>query len=137
MPTLCMWQPHLPFIFPEKFLDLYPAEIIHDAPNPYPPKNMPKVAWSSYGELRAYHDIALLNASGAPGTVLPLDVVKDLRRAYYAATSYTDDNIGRVLAALKATGKEEDTIIALWGDYVSGWGARERHIPSFSHAGCV
>ena len=45
----------------------------------------PQVAWSGYGELRAYADQARLNNSGAPGDVLPAWDVKALRRAYYAS----------------------------------------------------
>jgi hypothetical protein len=56
---------------------------------------MPRVAWSSWGELRNFADIsALTNISGAPGQTLPNYMTKHLRRAYYAAVSYTDHNIG-------------------------------------------
>ncbi len=62
---------------------------------------MPAIAWQNYGELRSYADIAALNASGDPGTVLPKDEVLDLRRAYYAAVTQTDFMVGKVLAALQ------------------------------------
>ena len=76
-------KPHLPFVFPEEFLDYYPMEDIRLPDNPYAPQNMPPVAWSSYAELRAYKDINALNATGAINSTLPDQVVKDLRRAYY------------------------------------------------------
>ena len=76
-------KPHLPFVFPEEFLDFYPADDIRLPDNPYAPRNMPDVAWSSYGELLGYQDIKMTNATGAINTTLPDDVVKDLRRAYY------------------------------------------------------
>ena len=109
-------KPHLPFVFPQSYLNMYPASEIKLPGDQYPPKGMPPVAWSTYGELRGYHDISLLNATGNPGTVLPPDVVKDLRRAYYAATSYTDTNVGRVLQALEDNGYGDNTVIVLWGD---------------------
>ena len=80
---------------------------------------MPPVAWSSYGEIRAYQDIAALHASGAPGTHLPNQTVLELRRAYYAAVSYTDALIGRVLQAVEDLGMADDLVISFWGDH--GW----------------
>eukprot|EP00054_Salpingoeca_dolichothecata_P028229 m.212730 g.212730 ORF g.212730 m.212730 type:complete len:525 (-) comp26160_c0_seq4:76-1650(-) len=112
-------KPHLPFVFPESFLDLYPSDEIHLPENPYAPNHMPSVAWSAYGELRSYHDIAKLNASGAINTTLPDQVVKDLRRAYYSAVSYTDAQIGRVLKALEDNGFADNTVITFVGDH--GW----------------
>ena len=71
----------MPFVFPESKLALYPEEEIRLPTDQQPPKGMPPVAWSAYGELRNYADAAALNQSGAPGTVLPPDYVKELRRA--------------------------------------------------------
>ena len=82
-------KPHLPFLFPEKFLDYYPLADIELPTNPYAPDGMPKIAWQAYGETRGYADIAKLNASGAINTTLPDAVVRSLRRGYYAAVSYT------------------------------------------------
>jgi arylsulfatase A-like enzyme len=42
-----------------------------------------------------------------------------LVRAYYAATTYVDTLIGRVLGSLDKLGLRENTIVALWGDH--GW----------------
>ena len=113
------YKPHLSFLVPEEFLDMYPKENISLPNNPYAPRNMPDIAWSNYGELRSYPDIAALNPSGKPNTTLPDDVVLALRRAYYAAISYTDDQIGRVLGELDRLGLRENTIISFWGDH--GW----------------
>ena len=89
-------KPHLPFIFPKEFLQLYPPENIRVPDNQFAPSDMPLVAWSFNGEVRAYPDIQRLNYSGAINTSLPGDVVRDLRRAYYSAISYTDSLVGRV-----------------------------------------
>jgi iduronate 2-sulfatase len=40
-----------------------------------------------------------------------------MRRAYAAATSYMDAQLGTVLAALRETGQEENTIVVLWSDH--------------------
>ena len=55
--------------------------------------------------------------AGGINTTLPDGVVKYLRRAYYAATSYADHNVGRVLRAVEAA--QLDPIVILFGDH--GW----------------
>jgi len=112
-------KPHLPFIFPESFLDMYPTSSIQLPPDQQPPKNMPPIAWSGYGELRNYFDQTKLNATGKPGTVLPSWDVLELRRAYVAAVSYTDSLLGRVMDALAASPFANNTVISLFGDH--GW----------------
>ena len=39
-------KPHLPWIFPEEFLDDYPEVDVQSAPNQYVPTNYPEIAWS-------------------------------------------------------------------------------------------
>ena len=78
----------------------------------YAPVGMPRVAWSGYGELVSYGDISALHwdvdqrGSGnnkLPNTTFPdLEIARELLQFYYAAVSYTDANIGGVLAALEA-----------------------------------
>jgi iduronate 2-sulfatase len=46
-------------------------------------------------------------------------VQRTLIHGYYAATSYMDAQLGRVLSALDETGLAKNTIIVLWGDH--GW----------------
>lgn len=87
--VLVRFQPHLPFNSPAKFFDLYPQSEIELPGDQEPPKDMPPIAWSNWGELQAYVDIHALNNSGQPGELLPPTVVKDLRRAYYASVSYS------------------------------------------------
>ena len=48
-----------------------------------------------------------------------LQKVKALRRAYYAAVSYTDSLVGQVLAELDRLGLANSTIVSFWGDH--GW----------------
>jgi arylsulfatase A-like enzyme len=105
-------RPHLPFVAPKKYFDLYPKSKISPADNPFPPRDCPEIALSSWGELRSYTDIPRLGA-------LDESKSRDLIRAYYAATSYTDAQIGRVLNELDRLGLREKTIVVLWGDH--GW----------------
>jgi iduronate 2-sulfatase len=50
---------------------------------------------------------------------LPDDTARTLIHGYYAATSYADAQIGRLIAELDKTGFAKNTIIVLWGDH--GW----------------
>ena len=122
--SLCVWgggilqyRPHLPFIVPQAKLDLYPLDEIELPANQTPPVGMPAIAWSNSGELVAYSDVKQLRNGSAfnPGDVLPPQVVRDLRRGYYAAVSHMDDQIGLVMDALKETGYADNTIVSFWG----------------------
>ena len=42
---------------------------------------------------------------------------EDIRRAYLASINFTDDNVGRVLDALKKSPYADNTIIMLWSDH--------------------
>lgn len=51
---------------------------------------------------------------------------RNLTRSYLACVSFTDAQIGRILAALEATGHADDTIVVVWGDH--GWHLGEKLI---------
>lgn len=103
-------KPHLPFIAPRKYLDLYPENRIRLAPNPKPPRNAPPVALHDSGELRSYDDIP------KEGPV-PDGKALELIRAYYAAISYTDAQVGKVMGGLERLGLLGNTVVILWGDH--------------------
>ena len=107
------YKPHLPFIAPKKYYDWYALEKIRLAPNDFAPKDVPEMAMTNNGELRSYSDI--------PKGDAPIGQAKarELIRGYYAATSYTDAQIGRVLDELDKLKLRENTIVILWGDH--GW----------------
>jgi iduronate 2-sulfatase len=105
-------RPHLPFVAPKKYWDLYRPEELPLPQVKTPPELAPEYAATNFGELKSYSSIP---ASG------PIDeeLTRHLIHGYYAATSYTDAQIGKVLAALRKQGLEEDTLVVLWGDH--GW----------------
>ena len=49
-----------------------------------------------------------------------------VRRHYAACVSYVDHNVGEILTKLKETGRDQDTIVILWGDH--GWHLGEHAI---------
>lgn len=104
-------KPHLPFVAPKKYWDLYDPAQIQLATNPFRPKNAPDYAVQPGGELRNYY--------GIPAGPIPDDLARTLKHGYYAAISYMDAQLGRVLDALESTGLAGNTVVALWGDH--GW----------------
>jgi arylsulfatase A-like enzyme len=105
-------KPHLPFCAPKKYWDLYDPAAIRTSPITSWPKDSPILAHTSWSELRSYH--------GIPGTG-PISHAQAIHliHGYYAAVSYVDAQIGRVLTELDALGLASNTIVILWGDH--GW----------------
>lgn len=105
-------KPHLPFVAPKKYWDLYDRSRISVHPFQSHAKNSPEIAYHSFGELRGYSDIPDL------GEVSP-DQQKELIHGYMACVSYVDAQIGRLLDKIGELGIADNTIICLWGDH--GW----------------
>ncbi|WP_345006813.1 sulfatase [Snuella lapsa] len=109
-------KPHLPFVAPKKYWDLYDRDKIELAKFQELAEGTPKLAYHSFGELRAFSDIDNnLNV----GDKLPEAKQRELIHGYMACTSYIDAQIGKLLDALETKGILDDTIIVLWGDH--GW----------------
>ena len=104
-------KPHLPFVAPKRYFDLYPADKIEMPDYAEVPQGAPAFAGTNSGELRSYGDIGNGKISA--------EKARELVRAYYACTSYTDAMIGKVLGELDRQGLRENTMIVLFGDH--GW----------------
>lgn len=102
-------KPHLPFVAPRRYFDLYPPERIPAVANAFPALGLPDYE-RHRAELPRYagipKDLALSEAQR-----------RDLLRGYAAAVSFVDAQIGFVLDALERLGLAEDTIVVLWGDH--------------------
>jgi arylsulfatase A-like enzyme len=105
-------KPHLPFNAPKRYWDYYRPDDIDLADNPFKPEGAPDQAMHEWGELRAYFDVPRTGP-------LPDEMARRLIHGYYAATSFTDAQVGRLLDELETLGLRENTIVALWGDH--GW----------------
>lgn len=107
-----MARPHLPFVAPKKYWDLYDPKAIYVPAFQKIPEGTPEFVGHNNSELKSYSDIP---------DVGPVDeaTARHLRHGYYAAISYMDAQVGLVLDALEKQGLAQDTVIVLWGDH--GW----------------
>lgn len=103
-------RPHLPFSAPQRFWDRYDPAKLGSVPQPEPPRGAPAIALHDSTELRGYTDMPKTGAFTAAQ-------ITTLRHGYYASTSFADDQIGRVLSALRESGAEARTLVVLWSDH--------------------
>ncbi|HSZ54913.1 MAG TPA: sulfatase [Tepidisphaeraceae bacterium] len=98
------YKPHCPWITPAKYFDLYSMDQIQlpkitpDTPKDYPP-------------------LALTSTQPWPYFNVTLDQARECKRAYYAAISFVDAQIGRLLDAVDRLGLADNTIIVFWSDH--------------------
>jgi iduronate 2-sulfatase len=104
-------KPHLPFVAPRKYWNLYDRSKIK-IPARKSPEGMPDFALARFGELRKYHNIAETG-------YLDDETSRNLIHGYYASVSMIDAQIGKLLDALEENGLMDNTIVVLWGDH--GW----------------
>ncbi|MGM9739269.1 MAG: sulfatase-like hydrolase/transferase [Candidatus Cryptobacteroides sp.] len=115
-------KPHLPFIAPEKYWNMYDRDKIPVAEFTSAPDNYVPEAYSPYKEILDWKDMQdagkYLDETGDILS-LPVEKQKELIHGYYACVSYVDAQIGKVLDALKRNGLDSNTVIVLLGDH--GW----------------
>ncbi|VGO18488.1 sulfatase [Pontiella sulfatireligans] len=105
-----MNKPHLNWVAPKKYWDLYDHEKIPLATQVEGPENGAKVGIHPSFELRV--------RSGIPksGDFDP-ELARTMKHAYLACISYVDAQIGRMIQALEEAGVRDNTIIILWSDH--------------------
>jgi len=102
---------HFPLVAPRKYFDMYSESDIKLPENDSIPKNCPDISvtaewvneWMRYKDLRKVRHV-------------PKDMARQLIHAYYAATSYIDAQVGKVLKELDRLELRNNTIIVFWGD---------------------
>ncbi len=99
--------PHDPRQAPKRFVDMYPLDEV-SVPESYRPVYPYK---DEIGCSQFLRDEAL---APFPRTEY---AVKVNRQEYYAIVSHTDEQIGRILQALKETGKQDNTYIIFTSDH--------------------
>ena len=110
--ALGMKKPHLHFIAPKKYWDLYNPEDIKLATQTEAPQGGAATGIHASFEMRVRHGIP---KSGEFGD----DLSRTLKHAYLACTSYIDAQLGKMIDAIDEAGIRDNTIIVVWGDH--GW----------------
>jgi len=96
------YKPHCPWITPKKYFDLYSMDQIK-LPELTPRANYPRPA--------------LASTNPWPYFGVTPDQARECKRAYYAAISFVDAQIGRLLDAVDRLGLADNTVIVFWSDH--------------------
>lgn len=101
-------KPHLPFIAPKKYWDLYKRDQfpIHNFQKKS--KFATKFNWHDSHELRSYKEVP---------KVFDEAFQKETMHGYYACVSFIDAQVGKLIQQLKNLKLEKNTIIVFWGDH--------------------
>lgn len=102
-------KPHSPPTAPQKFFDLYKVgqmklPVDFDTV-PRAPEGFPAISISNPNS-----DL-FINRTSSP------DLSREMKRAYFASTSFMDAQVGRVLDALQKNNLQDNTIIVFFGDH--------------------
>lgn len=98
------YRPHIPYIAPEKYFDLYPLEEI----------SVPRLP---EGYRATVPSAALSSTPQWPNFGVSEDEARKCIQAYDACVSFVDVQVGRVLDSLDRLGLRDSTIIILFGDH--------------------
>ncbi|GGZ77928.1 iduronate-2-sulfatase [Algibacter mikhailovii] len=105
-------KPHLNWVSPKKYWDLYDREKIKLSTQTESPINGAAMGLHASFELRV--------RSGIPKQgKIDDELAITLKHAYLACVSYVDAQIGKMIAALEEAGVRDNTIIIIWSDH--GW----------------
>lgn len=107
--ALGLVKPHSPPTAPQKMFDLYDVSSI---PLPVDFGTTPKAL-----EGAPPISISPRNADLFIGRESTIELSKEMKRAYWASTSYMDAQVGRILEALEKNGLKDNTIVVFWGDH--------------------
>jgi iduronate 2-sulfatase len=110
-------KPHLPFGAPKSYYDRYEGVKLPKIKHPQKPEG--RTTWHQSREFMKYNRWGKNPNNDAAFS-------DEVRRHYAACVSYADAQVGKVLAELKRTGADKNTIVVLWGDH--GWHLGEHAI---------
>ncbi len=107
-------RPHVAFVTPERNYDRFPDPIMAPAIQENDLDDVPPVGRS-------------MPRRSVVSRFEKLDCWDEVRRGYLACISFTDDNVGRVMAALEESPYAENTIVVLWSDHGFHLGEKRSH----------
>ncbi|HBE43428.1 MAG TPA: iduronate-2-sulfatase [Bacteroidales bacterium] len=98
------YRPHCPWIAPGKYFDLYKPEQF----------SLPEISEET---LKQYPEPALASTNPWPYFGITREQALECIHAYYAAISFVDAQIGKLLDAVDSLGLSDNTIIVFWSDH--------------------
>jgi uncharacterized sulfatase len=98
------YKPHTPWVTPQKYFDMYPMD----------PISLPQITPQTPTD---YPELALASTRPWPYFGITSEQARECKRAYYAAISFVDAQIGLVLDAVDRLGLRDNTIIVFWSDH--------------------
>jgi arylsulfatase A-like enzyme len=126
-------NPHVPWIAPKKYWDLYRSADLKLPENNFPPRDAPKYAAASGADFYWY-------ATVPKDRIITPEFGRDCLHGYLASISYVDALVGRLVAALEEKKLADRTVIVLWGDHGyymgehSWWGGKHNNYEGATHA---
>jgi arylsulfatase A-like enzyme len=115
--ALGYYRPHLPFVAPTRYWEMYDREKLSMANNPFLPTQSPVMAMNSAYELKGCYDLE--HVKHPAEFKLSDDNARLLKHGYYASVSFVDACFGKLMQGLADLGLDKNTIVVLWGDH--GW----------------
>lgn len=126
-------NPHVPWVAPKRYHDLYDPADIRIPDNRYPPRDAPSYAARSGDDFYWYGNVPKdRNITNQFGT--------RCLHGYLAAISYVDACVGRVLDELDRLGLRDETVVVFWSDhgYYMGehnwWGGKHNNYEGATRA---
>jgi iduronate 2-sulfatase len=98
------YRPHCPWVTPGKYYDMYNLRDM----------NLPEISETT---TKDYPGPALSSTNPWPYFGINQDQALECKLAYYAAISFVDAQIGKLLVALDELGLADNTIIVFWSDH--------------------
>jgi arylsulfatase A-like enzyme len=116
-----IFRPHMPFFAPQEWYDAYSMKDLEmPVHNPSDLEDVPEEARQMlHPPTRSF--MSTFNAEKARDP----EIFEKAVRGYQAAASFADYNVGRLIDALDASGKADNTIIVLWSDHGFHVGEKE------------
>ncbi|MCG8310902.1 MAG: sulfatase [Cytophagales bacterium] len=108
-------KPHLPFVAPKKYFDMFPREEIRKTQ--VRDDDLADLPWVARSNAKLNDDYNYRSKN----------TWEDWIRAYLACNAYTDENVGRVVEALNSSPYKDNTIIVLWSDHGYHFGEKRSH----------
>lgn len=103
------WRPHLPFVAPQRYWDLYDPDKLTSPDPAMAPKGVPEIALHPNKEVHGYGLV--------PKGAIDQSMTTHLRHGYYASISFLDEQVGKILDALESSGERENTIVVFTSDH--------------------